>query len=183
MTEATTGPVSGTRDVVYSVAASLDGYIADPDGGYGWIPEEPAIDWEAFVARFDTVVMGRRTWEVVSRDGGGSFLPEMDLVVFSRTLEPEDHPRARITGDDPATVVDGLRRRPGRDIWLMGGGVLFRSLLDAGLVDRVEVAIVPVLLGRGIPLLPEREDEVRLRLRGQRSYPSGMVLLEYDVER
>lgn len=170
------------RQLIYSVAASLDGYIARPDGAYDWIPDEPDIDWGAFLGRFDTVLMGRRTYEVVSSGGSGEDpTSRMRTVVASRTLDPEDHPDVDVVSGNVSAFVDQLLREEGKDVWLMGGGVLFRTLLDAGLVDAVEVALVPALLGGGIPLLPPGEGGSRLELRDLTSYPSGIVLASYGV--
>ena len=86
--------------------------------------------------------------------------------------------------DDAAAVVKELRAGDGKDIWLSGGGELFRSLLAAGLVDRVEVSLIPVLLGGGIPLLPSPAGRATLTLRTQRHYEkTGTVGLEYDIVR
>lgn len=170
------------RQLIYSVAASLDGYIARPDGGYDWIPDEPDIDWGAFLGRFDTVLMGRRTYEVVTAgDAGEDPTSRMRTVVASRTLDPEDHPDVEVVSEDVRGFVEELLREEGEDVWLMGGGVLFRTLLDAGLVDAVEVALVPALLGDGIPLLPPGEGGSRLELRDLTPYPSGIVLASYEV--
>lgn len=184
---ATTGTSSTpSRRLCYQVASSLDGFIAAEDGSYDWIPMDPEIDFAALFARFDTLVMGRKTYETMLAyeggvtDGGVYGKP---TVVFSRTLSPADHPRVRVTADDPAAVIAQLKREPGGDIWLFGGGLLFRQLADAGAVDRVELAVVPVLLGSGIPLLP-KGSSLTLALRGHRTYEgSGTVLLEYDVLR
>jgi dihydrofolate reductase len=167
--------------LIYSVAASLDGYIADPGGGYGWIVADPDIDFDALFARYDTAVMGRRSWEVASRINEGPHT-RMKLVVASRSLGPGDCPGATVTAD-PVAEVAGLKRGTGKDLWLFGGGELFREMLAAGLVDGVEVAVVPVLLGRGIPMLPPGEAGAKLRLVKHRVYEkSGIVLLTYDVE-
>jgi len=165
--------------VLYSVAASLDGYIAAPDGGYEWIPVDPNVDWTAFISRFDTVLVGRHTFEVALRNGDP--LPDLRTFVFSRTLRGADHPPATVFSDDAVGVVEALRRESGRDIWLMGGGVLFGSLLEAGLVDVVEVALVPILLGEGRPLLPPTLTRTRLSLTGSRTTPGGLVLSTWDV--
>ncbi|MGQ0703702.1 MAG: dihydrofolate reductase family protein, partial [Gemmatimonadales bacterium] len=140
------------RRVLYSAAMSLDGMIAGPQGEFDWIPMDPAMDWNAFMARFDTVLLGRKTYEVAMAQGGG---PDtgMRSFVFSRTLKPADHPKVTIVSKDPATLVRRLKQEPGKDIWLMGGGVLFQSLLQAGVVDAVEVGLVPILLGEGLPFL------------------------------
>ena len=104
-----------------------------------------------------------------------------EVVVISRTMKPADHPKLTIASD-PAALVADLKARPGKDIWLFGGGELFRSLLADALVDGVDVAVIPVLLGAGIPLLPSPAARAKLTLRTQRVYEkSGIVGLEYDV--
>lgn len=181
-----TPATSAGRRLCYQVASSLDGFIAAEDGSYDWIPMDPDIDFGALFARFETLVMGRLTYEVMlAYDGGVSDagVYGKPTVVFSRTLKPSDHPRVRVTAENPAAVVADLKAQPGGDIWLFGGGNLFRQLADAGAVDSVELAVVPVLLGSGIPLLP-KGSPVQLTLRGHRIYPgTGTVILEYDVKR
>ena len=167
------------RRIWYSVAMSLDGYIAGPNGEADWIPEELEIDWGAFMDRFDTVLMGRRSYQAALTQPGGTF-PKLATYVFSRTLRPEDHPGVTVIGNGIRQAVERLRAAPGKDIWLFGGGALFRTLLELGLVDLIEVGLVPALLGRGIPFLPGLSSRSRLRLTDLRRYPSGIVLLTYD---
>lgn len=168
------------RRVCYSVAMSLDGYIAGPNDEYDWILMDPDIDFQALMSRFDTYLMGRRTFEVA----GGGAMKGMKTVVVSRTLRQEDYPNVTVISDGLEEAVSRLRAEEGKDIWLFGGGVLFRSLLDLGLVDTVEVAVIPVLLGGGKPLLPPPVDRAVLRLIGSRVYEkTGTVLLEYVVEK
>jgi dihydrofolate reductase len=125
--------------------------------------------------------MGRRTFEMMGGKGPGSS-KGTKTVVFSRTLRQRDHPKVTIVADRMEETVGALRAQPGKDIWLFGGGDLFRSLLGAGLVDSVEVAIMPVLLGGGIPLLPAPASLASMNLTGHRVYKkSGIVLLEYAV--
>ena len=170
-----------SRRLRYQVAASLDGFIAGPDGEYDWIVMDPAIDFAALFAEFDTAVMGRKTYEIVTAQGGHGAMPGMEVVVFSRTLPVAVHPGVRVSSDDPREVVAALKAKPGRDIWLFGGGVLFRSLLDAGLVDSVEVAVMPVLIGAGVPLLPPGA-ATKLVLSDRKVLPaSGIVVLAYSV--
>lgn len=170
-----------SRRLRYQVAVSLDGFIAGPNGEYDWIVADPAVDFATLYKQFDTAVMGRKTYEVVTAQGGDGAIPGLDVVVFSRSLPAATRPGVRIVGEDPREVVAALKAKPGRDIWLFGGGALFRSLLDAGLVDTVEVAVMPVLLGAGIPLLPPGA-AARLQLADQKILPaSGIVVLAYSV--
>jgi dihydrofolate reductase len=168
------------RRVRYQVACSLDGYIAGPNGEADWIVSDPDIDFGEIFRQFDALVMGRRTYEALA--GGGGF-PGMEVVVASRTLRPEDHPGVEIVADGLEERLRALRAAPGKDIWLFGGGDLFRSLLALGCVDTVEPAVIPVLLGGGIPLLPPPAERSALALTGQKVYGSGIVLLEYAVRR
>jgi dihydrofolate reductase len=170
------------RRVVYGGAISLDGFIAGPNGEYDWIVMDPDIDFAALMRRFDTFLIGRKTFEAMRRMGDGAPpSPGIQHIVFSRTLRPEDCPQATLS-DNAERVVADLRAKPGKDIALFGGGELFRSLLAAGLVDEVSVSLIPVLLGGGIPLLPPPADRVRLRLKKHRVYEkTGTVGLEYDI--
>jgi dihydrofolate reductase len=169
------------RKVAYGGAMSLDGYIAGPNGEHDWIVMDPEIDFAAYMARYDTFLIGRKTFESMKRMGGGQEAPGIRSYVFSRTLRPEDCPGATLS-DDAVAVVAELRRQPGKDIALFGGGELFRSLLAAGLVDEIGVAVVPVLLGAGVPLLPSPADRARLALKAHRLYEkTGIVSLEYRI--
>jgi dihydrofolate reductase len=160
---------------------SLDGFIAGPSGEYDWIVMDPSIDFAALFKEFDTAVMGRKTYEVLTAQGGHGAMPGLDVVVFSTTIPAAEYPGVRILNDDPGEIVAALKAKRGRDIWLYGGGALFRSLLDAGLVDTVEVAVIPVLLGAGVPLLPPGSTR-KLVLTDQKTLPaSGIVALSYSV--
>ena len=169
------------RRVRYSVAASLDGFIAGPKGEYDWIPEEPAIDFVEFLKKIDGLLMGRHTWNLVESTRDQVEFPDLPTWVFSRTLKPEDCPNATLVSEDAAGFVAALKREPGKDLWLFGGGALFASLLEAGVVDTVEVAIVPVLLGSGVPLLPPPVSLARLHLHSTEAFPSGIVLAKYQT--
>ena len=168
------------RQLRYCVAMSLDGFITGPNGEYDWIAVDPSKDFATFFKQFDTLLMGRRTFEV-ARQGPGATLPGMKTVVCSRTLQVVDDPGLALTAD-AATTVKALKSRPGKDIWLFGGAALFRSLLDAEVVDRVEVSITPILLSQGIPLLPAGRRSPRLHLEESKTTPSGIVGLTYAVE-
>ena len=172
-----------SRRLRYGVAVSLDGFIAGPKGEYDWIVMDPAIDFAAMYRDYDTAVMGRKTYDVMAAMGGEQpAMPGIEVVVFSKSLEPVKRPAFRIVPDDPVKVVKALKKKPGKDIWLFGGGALFRTLLDAGLVDTVEIAVNPVLLGEGIPLLPPGS-RATLTLSDHKVLPkSGIVALAYSVK-
>lgn len=173
---------SNGRRVRYQVAASLDGYIGAPDGKTDWIPNDPDIDFGALFAQFDTLLLGRKTFEATNSGGGGGGFG-MKSVVVSRTLRAADHPGVTVIADDLAGQIKKLKAVPGKDIWLFGGGELFKSLASLGLVDRVEIAVVPVLLGGGTPMVPTPLPQTKLKLEGHRLYAkSGIMLLEYAVQ-
>lgn len=169
------------RRLRYQVACSLDGFIAGPDDEFDWITPEPSFDFEALHAQFDTLLMGRRTYEII-RAMGENFHGKQ-VIVASRSLRQEDHPEVEVVNEGLEARVRELRSKPGRDIWLYGGGDLFSQLLAWNLVDTFEPAIIPILLGGGVPLLASHGVFRRLTLIGHRTYPSGMVLLEYEVQK
>jgi dihydrofolate reductase len=170
------------RRVRYQVAVSLDGFIAGPHGEFDWIVADPSIDFAALYKEFDIVVVGRKTYEVMAAQGRHGAMPGLEVIVFSRSLPPTTHPGVRIVNDDPAEVVAKLKKTPGRDIWLFGGGTLFRSLLDAGQVDTIEVAVMPVLIGAGVPLV-QPGSTTKLALVDQKTLPAtGIVVLSYSVK-
>ncbi len=171
------------RRVRYAVGMSLDARIADPEDGVGWMIGDPEYDGTAFFTEIDTMLMGRRTFEAARRQGGGA-MRGIRGYVFSRTLRAEDFPGVTVVAEDAAGTVAALRaEESGRDIWLAGGGELFGSLAEAGLVDTVEIGLNPILLGGGIPLVPSLPRSVRLTLTESRAYGSGLVVLRYDVRR
>ena len=171
------------RRVRYNCAISLDGFIADANDGFDWIVIDPDIDFEELSAQFDTYLMGRRTFEVTGSQGS----PEAAGIrnyVFSKNLRQCDYQNVKIIGEDWKEVVRSIRAEPGKDIWLFGGGRLFGSLCQEGLVDTVEVAVIPILLGDGIPFVAGLSKRVELRLKGQKVFEkTGTVVLEYEVGR
>jgi dihydrofolate reductase len=168
------------RRVRFSAAVSLDGYIAGPHGESDWIVMDPDIDFGALMGAFDTILLGRKTYEATRQHGGGG-MPGMHAYVFSRTLRQEDCPGVTVSLNLRETVAE-LKGRPGKDIWLFGGGELLRSLLDLRLVDAVELAVIPVLLGNGLPLAPHLAKQTRLKLTNHRVYQkTGTVSLEYAL--
>jgi dihydrofolate reductase len=170
------------RRVRYRVAASLDGFIAGPNGEIDWIVPDPTADFASVYASVDTVLLGRRTYELTLQPGAPPWPAGWRIYVCSRTLDPAQHPGVVVISDNVDTVVTALRAAAGRDIWLFGGGSLFASLLAADLVDDIELAVMPVLLGGGVPLVSPAAPRSRLTLTRSNASPSGVVNLHYEVQ-
>src|SRR5215211_6291367 len=130
------------RRVRYGGACSLDGFIAGPDGEVDWIVTDPEINFAELFKQFDTLLIGRRTFMQMVAAGQARPAKGMATYVFSRTLDQKDYPYVTMVSEDAGGVVARLRENPGKDIALFGGGDLFRSLLDAGQVDTVEVSLI-----------------------------------------
>jgi dihydrofolate reductase len=164
----------------YVVATSLDGYIAGPNGEADWILMDPDVNFAELWAQFDTLIMGRKTYDAAKPRLGERFIQGRKTVVVSRTLRHA--PNVTILSDLTRDRVQSLRAQSRKDIWLMGGGELFRSMLAMHEVDTVEVSIMPVLLGAGVPLLLPPSQRTILTLSSHRIYHSGIVSLTYDVQ-
>lgn len=157
---------------------SLDGYIAGQNGEFDWILMDPDMDFSQMMGRFDTVLLGRKTYEASKTHGGA--MPGIKAFVFSNTLSENECQGATLS-HDPAKTVSELREKEGKDIWLFGGGIFFKSMLESKLVDSIELAIIPVLLGSGLPMLPLSDIRHKLKLDSHTIYPkTGTVLLTYN---
>jgi len=168
---------------------SLDGYIADGSGATNWLVGDPDLDPKEFFATIDTIVMGRRTYDVMLAAGLRTY-PGFRTYVVSRTLTQQEFPEVTIISADVVASVAALRAESGdRDIWLAGGGTLASALLAEQVVDTIEVGISPrVLAQAGRPLFVPRADTPSLKpfaleLTRSRFMSTGLVVLEYDVHR
>jgi dihydrofolate reductase len=170
------------RRVLYRVASSLDGFIAGPNGEIDWIVADPTVDFVSLYAGVDTVLLGRRTYEMTLQPGAPPWPAGWRIYVFSKTLDAARHAGVTVVSGNIGATVAGLRSEAGRDIWLFGGGSLFASLLAAQVVDQIEVAIMPVLLGGGTPLVSAVAPRSGLILTRSNTSPSGIVNLQYQVQ-
>jgi dihydrofolate reductase len=171
------------RQLRYSVAASLDGCIAGPSGEFDWIPIDPDIDFEAMYAGFSAIAMGRRSYEVFVSTGGAPG-PALPTYVYSRTLPEGARDGVTFVRDPVPHLAELKQAAETKPIWLWGGADFFRAMAQAGLVDGVDVAVLPIVLGGGIPLMAVPGPRLPLELRKHRLYPkTGTLFLEYDVRR
>ncbi|MEM7051515.1 MAG: dihydrofolate reductase family protein [Acidobacteriota bacterium] len=168
------------RHIEYHVATSIDGFIAHPDGSWdGFLQEGPHVaDYLASFERYDTVLMGRHTYEAGLRQGVTNPYPQLVSLVFSRRLEASPDPAVELVKSDAAARVRELKERPGKAIYLCGGGRLASSLLAAGLLDELVLKLNPVVFGDGIPLFSERHHQA-LDLTHHQVYDNGVQLLHY----
>ena len=132
----------------------------------------------------DTVVMGRKTYEVGLKmtKGKGNPYSGMKPYVFSRTLKPGSAGGVEILGSDPVAFVRKLKRQAGKDICVMGGGDLARSLPEGGVIDEIGFNIQPVMLGEGVPLFHEMKRQIDLELLDCRRFKNGCVYVLYRVK-
>lgn len=170
---------------VYYVAVSVDGFIADRDGGVGWLDaySSPELGYDAFLAQVGAVVIGRSTYEQMLTFGPWPYEGRDGLIVTSRPL-PSPPPRVRpvTVAELPAAIVE-LRKQTSRDVWIVGGGQTARECLSASLIDELELYVIPTLLGAGIPLLSHHASSIPLRLLDQHVFSGGVTRLRYAVEK
>ena len=170
--------------VILYIATSLDGFIADRDGGVGWLddihPSEADGDY-GYVEFYDSVgalIMGRATYDQVLDFGAWPY-PGKPTFVFTSNPPNGDHPNVEFVSGNPKAFVEGLKARPEQDIWLVGGGKLIASFREQGLIDRYIITIIPVLLGEGIPLFAGGQPGETLRLEEMKRFDSGLAQLKY----
>lgn len=178
--------MSKRRKVIVRIGTSADGFIARPDGDLAWLTSRPApkgfYGMGEFVKSIDTKVLGRRTYEESLRLGA-KFEPPTRYIVFSRHAPPADTALGvEFVNEAIGPFVSRLREQPGKDIWLMGGGDLIASFLDAGAIDELVITVAPVFIGDGIPLMARRHRHVPLELNSVEQFENGVVQLHYGVQ-
>jgi dihydrofolate reductase len=164
------------RKIVLGLGISLDGYIARPNGAVDYVFMPKDYSMAPFFATIDTAIMGRKTLDAALKMGGGSFTGS-SMATYVKP--PGERDGLTFVNQSPATFVRQLRKRPGKDIWLMGGGELARDFLKADLVDELYIGIVPVLLGEGIPLFPSGFPQRNFALVENKTFSKGMIALKY----
>ena len=174
------------RNVIVHIATSADGYIARPDGDLEWLTSRPAPEgfygMNAFMKSVDTMLLGRKTYEV-SLSMGAKFDSKDSTIVFSRHARPADAPSGvEFVNGAIGPFLSRLREQPGKDIWLMGGGDLIASFLDEQAIDEFVVSVVPVFIGDGIPLIARRHRQVPLDLQSVERFEDGVVQLHYRIQ-
>lgn len=173
------------RKIIASLAMSVDGFIARPNGDVDWL-DRPSpkghYGMEDFVKSIDMMVMGRSTYEIGKKLGGPLFMFPT-TVILSRSLAPDAVPGAVIEKGTPRKLADKWRKQDGKNIWLMGGAEVFGQFLDAGVLDELSIAVVPVLIGAGIPLLNPKRRTHQLKLKSSEKFSDGVVRLEYAANK
>lgn len=169
------------RKVILGLVVSLDGFIEGPNGEYDWCVIDPEYDFEEFFKRFDTIFVGRKTYEITSStEAAPAGFPTFKEYVFSTTLKKVKEGATLIKGD-VKTEVEKIKKEEGKDIWLFGGAGLTTSLMNLGLVDELSLAVYPIILGGGKPLFHNIKDRIILTLVDTKKYSTGSVSLTYNV--
>jgi dihydrofolate reductase len=185
------------RKVKYLVACTLDGFIARPDGSVDWlIMDGTDYGMGKFFESIDAVLLGRKTYEFALRHGSkpkqkdkskgveSDTSPDFGMknYVFSGTMKNAPDNGVKIVSENAGKFVRNLKSGLGKDIWLMGGGELAKSLLAENVVDEISLNIHPILLGAGLPLFPETDKQIDLELTECKSHKNGCVQITYRVK-
>ena len=179
------------RKIIVQLAVSADGYIARPNGDVEWLNRRARLDYgmKAFYRTIDTILLGRKTYDWVlaywkkAGKQDGMFDTKVANYVFSKKPPRRAAAGVEFVSEPVKRFAKRLRANPGKHIWMMGGGELIASFLDAGQIDEFDIHVIPVLIGKGIPMVAPRHRDITLRLRSTRKYPDGSVRLRYEVVR
>ena len=170
------------RKIILQVAVTLDGFIEGPNGEIDWCFDDGNdYGMNEFLKRIDSLLMGRKTYELTLKMSGTGF-PDHSSYVFSNSLSKVEEGYNLVKGD-LKTAVANFRNAPGKDIWLFGGAALTASFMNAGLVDEILLAVHPVLLGAGKPAFGDYSGKVNLTLIDSKPYTSGLVMLHYRLNK
>lgn len=177
------------RKIIVYIATSADGYIARPDGNIDWLHRANArggdYDLGAFMRSIDAVIWGRKTYDQVqgftSGRATGDFGKDVRHYIFSTQRPAESSNGVAWVSEPVAAFVRRLRAEKGKNIWMMGGGGIIASFLDAGEIDEFMIHVIPAMIGDGIPLVAPRHRHIPLRLKSSKKFSDGVVRLHYEV--
>lgn len=176
----------GMKKVKLYIAASIDGYIARPDGDIEWLtgfpnPSKTDYGYKDFFASVDTVIMGGRTYrDVLAMDVIWPYKNKETYVVTHHPQKSKEN--IRFISENVVETISELRKKDGKDIWLVGGGQLLSLLLSADLVDEMQVTYIPVILSNGIPLFPNSTKESQWNLLENKAFDSGVIQVKYQLK-
>lgn len=170
------------RKIILGVAVSLDGFIEGPKGEYDWCFLDQDYGMKAFMERIDAIFYGRKSYDAMTKEfgnsGGNPFTGKKNYV-FSTTLTQV--PGAHLIGGDFVYKVNQIKQEDGKDIWLFGGAALTTSLMNAGLVDELSLAVHPIILGSGKLLFHGIKGRIKTELTDTKTYSTGLVSLHYRI--
>lgn len=172
------------RSLKYYVASTLDGFIAREDGSFdGFVFDDDSTkDYLESLKEFDTVLMGRKTYDVGLKEGVTNPYPTMKSYVVSRSLKESPDPMVELISENVGERVKQLKNEPGQPIYLCGGADLSATLFAEGLIDEVIIKLNPVAFGSGIPLISPKIKQIDLVLTNSKAYPNGLLFLYYQVK-
>ena len=174
------------RKIIVYIATSADGYIARPDGNVDWLNRpmpKGGYGMSAFARSIDTILWGRKTYDFAAKMGGVGPYGKVKHYAFSRQPPSDPLPGVEFVSESIPEFVGKLQAMRGKNIWMMGGAGIIASFLDAGAIDEFSIHIIPVMIGEGIPLVAPRHRNIPLELISARSFPDGVVQLNYRVRR
>jgi dihydrofolate reductase len=170
------------RIVILFIADSLDGYIAKKDHGIDWLFTDQDYGYKEFYASIDTALMGRKTYDAMLKMEGGNFIPDKQVYIFSKKLDKAVYENYEVIKSDMIEFTRSLLKKPGKDLWLIGGGEIIKAFLENRLVDEIVLSIHPILLGSGIPLFPEGDYFTHYETVECIKFDSGLVQLKYKIK-
>lgn len=168
------------RKIILNVAISLDSLIEGPKGEYDWCFNDQDYGLTDFFEGIDAICFGRKSYELVLQNNDGYF-DAKKWYVFSKTLNEVKGRNATLINKDVAETVNKIKSEAGKDIWLFGGASLVTTFINEGLVDELQLAVHPILLGSGKVLFQNISKRIQLKLADSKMYDSGLVQLFYDV--
>jgi len=177
------------RKIIVEIATSADGYIARPNGDIEWLNSRAKLDYGImkFYRTIDTILWGRKTYDWAlayqKKSGRKESMFDKNVVnyIFSRKPPKKPAPEVQFVTEPVKAFARRLRAKPGKHIWMMGGGELIASFLDAGQIDEFHINVIPVLIGKGIPLIAPRHRDISLKLLSSKKFPDGVVQVHYQV--